>query len=134
MKYIVTINDKDYEVEVEKGSAQVLKVTTSTAKNEASPLQAQAPAVPVSTTASTPVPPAQKAAAGSEVIVAPMPGVIVDILKEVGSSVKCGETVLTLEAMKMENEIMAPKDGTVVQVLTTKGATVTTGTPLIEIQ
>ena len=134
MKYIVTINDKDYEVEVEKGTAQVLKVATSTAQNTVSPIQAQAPAAPVNTAASTSVPPVHKAAAGSEVIVAPMPGVIVDIIKEVGSSVKRGETVLTLEAMKMENEIMAPKDGTVVQVLTTKGASVTTGAPLVEIQ
>ena len=62
---------------------------------------------------------------------APMPGNILRIDVKEGDKVKAGQTLLILEAMKMENEIAAPKDGTVVQIATSKGAVVETGTPLI---
>jgi glutaconyl-CoA/methylmalonyl-CoA decarboxylase subunit gamma len=127
MKYVVTINEKSYEVEVDRGVAQVLQVTT--AAQQAAPLPVapvQAPSPMLTSVGSAALP-------GSEMIESPMPGVVVEIVKAVGEKVKRGDTVLILEAMKMENEITATRDGTVAQILTTKGATVTTGTPLVAI-
>ena len=62
-----------------------------------------------------------------------MPGNILDVKVKAGASVKAGDVLVILEAMKMENEIMAPKDGTVTQVLVSKGNTVDTGAPLVVI-
>ena len=75
--------------------------------------------------------PAPVALSDGEPVNAPMPGNILRIDVKEGDKVKAGQTLLILEAMKMENEIAAPKDGTVVQIATSKGAVVETGTPLI---
>lgn len=121
MKYIVTVNDKNYEVEVEKGVAQVLNI-------QAAALQTVAPQV-VATPVQTAQVSSQSTVAG-EITAAPMPGVIMTIKKAVGDTVKIGDIVLTLEAMKMENEITATKGGTIAQILTAKGVIVDTGDPL----
>lgn len=60
-----------------------------------------------------------------------MPGNILRIDVKAGDTVKAGQILVILEAMKMENEIVAPHDATVAQVVTTKGAVVDTGAPLI---
>ena len=60
-----------------------------------------------------------------------MPGNILDVKVAAGASVKAGDVLVILEAMKMENEIVAPRDGTVAQVVTSKGAVVDTGAPLV---
>ena len=60
-----------------------------------------------------------------------MPGKILAVKANVGDSVKKGQVILILEAMKMENEIPAPKDGKVAQVVVTKGATVGAGDTLV---
>ena len=62
-----------------------------------------------------------------------MPGTILNVKVNVGDSVKEGDVVVILEAMKMENEICAPKSGTVAQVLVSKGTSVQTGDALISI-
>ena len=62
-----------------------------------------------------------------------MPGTILDVRVKVGDSVKQGDVVMILEAMKMENEIYADKDGKVGQVFVQKGASVSTGSPLCEL-
>ena len=66
-----------------------------------------------------------------EAVTAPMPGNILKVNVTVGQTVKEGDVLLVLEAMKMENEIMAPKAGTVAQVLVTKGSTVDTGATMV---
>jgi len=139
MRYIVTINNKQYEVEVERGQASIINV-----ENAEAPVTVQAaPAVPQQAApapASQPAPaapqqvqPAPVAAASGEPVKAPMPGTILDIKVSSGQAVKRGDILFILEAMKMENEIMAPVDG-VVQVVTSKGATVNTGDVLASIQ
>ena len=60
-----------------------------------------------------------------------MPGVILDVKVAQGASVKKGDILLVLEAMKMENEIVSPADGTVAQVLASKGASVNSGDVLV---
>ncbi|MBQ6527212.1 MAG: biotin/lipoyl-binding protein, partial [Clostridia bacterium] len=78
---------------------------------------------------------APKAAAGAGVPVkAPMPGTILDVKVKVGDTVKNGQAICVLEAMKMENEIPATQDGKVTSVLATKGASVNTGDILVTIE
>ena len=62
-----------------------------------------------------------------------MPGTVLDVKAAQGASVKKGDILLILEAMKMENEILAPCDGTVAQVLAAKGASVNSGDALVVI-
>ena len=62
-----------------------------------------------------------------------MPGTVLDVKVAQGASVKKGDILLILEAMKMENEILAPCDGTVKQVLAAKGASVNSGDALVVI-
>lgn len=128
MKYVVTINNKKYEVEVEKGQATVLSTTEVVA-----PVQvAQAVAAP--TAAPAPVQVSAPSNVPGEAVKAPMPGVILDVRTTPGKQVKKGEILFILEAMKMENEIFAPRDGVILQVLAAKGASVSTGDILAAIQ
>ena len=62
---------------------------------------------------------------------APMPGTVLDVKVSVGQAVQAGETVVVLEAMKMENEIVAPQDGTVASINVHKGDTVNSGDTLV---
>ena len=121
-KFNVTVNGIAYEVEVEEiGGAQT-----------AAPVRAATAAAPVAP-AAAPAAPKAAPVAGGDAVKAPMPGTILDIKVAVGDSVKAGQAVCVLEAMKMENEIPANKDGKVLQILTSKGATVEVGTPLVTI-
>ena len=125
MIYTVNINDKAYEVEVERGKANILKTTEIAVQNIPAPVIASAPV-------SAPISPA--ISAGSVVVKSPMPGTILDIKTSQGKHVKKGEVLLILEAMKMENEIFAPSDGVVAQVFVSKGASVSTDDTLISMQ
>lgn len=132
MKYKVTLNKRVYEVEVEEGSAMLVDEYEL-----AAPAAPAAPA-PVAATAAAPAAaaPAAPAAAGiaaGEVIKAPMPGNVLKINVAQGQSVKEGDVLVILEAMKMENEITATKSGSVAQIVVAKGAVVETGSPLVVI-
>lgn len=128
MKYIITINDKNYEVDVEKGEARVLSVSNrtqaATVALSTGPTASESAPVPIA--ANRPASPSDGTA-----IIAPMPGTILSIMKKPGDYVQAGDVVLILEAMKMENEIVATTAGTVSQILVSKGATVTTGESLV---
>ena len=121
----ITVNGTAYDVQVEE-------VGTSSAPSVA----AAAPAAP------TPAAPAAKPAAapkaaapaGAETIKAPMPGTILNILVKPGQKVAKGDTLLILEAMKMENEIVSPRDAVVAGVSVNKGESVDSGTPLVSLQ
>ncbi len=93
---------------------------------------AAAPAAPAPKAAPAPAA-APAAAAAASVISAPLPGTITKILVEVGQAVKAGDTVLTMEAMKMENNITAESAGTVKAILVQQGAQVQSGDAMIEI-
>lgn len=104
MKYQVKVDGKVFEVEVEKidGGLSSLQPGNLTPAAPAAPAAPQAPAAP-----------AAAPAAGAGDVVAPMPGTVLKLAVADGAQVKAGDTVLILEAMKMENEISAPCDGTV---------------------
>lgn len=117
MKYVVTLNGKNYEVEVEESEAVIVSTTDAV---PAAPV-ASAPVAPVAQAAT----PAAPTASGTNVV-APMPGTILSVNCSVGQNVKAGDTLIVLEAMKMENDIVAPCDGVVKQILVSKGSTVNT--------
>ena len=131
-KYRITVNGTSYEVEVEELGAAY-------APTPAAPAPAARPAAPAPKAAPAPAAPAAPApaaapSAGASVVAAPMPGNILDIKVKAGDSVKKGDVLLILEAMKMENEIQAAADGVVDAVLTSKGAVVESGAPLISMK
>ena len=110
-KYLVNVNGTDYEITLE-------------ALKEGEDFAPKAAAAPAA---------APKAAAPAEgtSVTAPMPGNILDVKVSVGQMVAAGQTLVVLEAMKMENEIQAPVDGTVASINVTKGATVESGSVLV---
>ncbi len=107
-KAAVTVNGKKYEVEVPQQA------------HAAAPAHHAAPARP------TAVAPQAKAAApqGGMQVKSPLPGSIIKVLVSVGQAVKKGDTLLTLESMKMENTVAAECDGTVKQVAVQPGQNV----------
>ena len=115
----VTVNGEEFKVEWEKPKEEkpVVKVQPVTAKPAPAPTATAAPAVAV--------------AAKGNAIKTPLPGVIIDVKVNVGDMVKKGETVVVLEAMKMENNINADRDGKVVAVQVAKGDTVADGAVLV---
>lgn len=122
MKYIITLNNKQYEVDVTETEAEIIGVSSVT-ETAPAPQVAPAPAAP----APAPVPAAAPTATAQGASVkAPMPGTILEVKVSVGQSVKAGDVMFILEAMKMENEIVAPENGTVKQILTGKGSAVET--------
>ena len=127
MKYKVTLNNRTYGVEVEAGQAMLVDEYEAYA-----PAPAAAPEPVAAAPAAASVSAAPALAAG-EVVKSPMPGNILKINVTVGQKVNEGETLLVLEAMKMENEIAASKAGTVAQIIVSKGAVVETGAPLVVI-
>jgi len=132
MKYKVTLNGRTYEVEVEAGKAMCV------AEYEAYAPAAAPAAAPVAAAPVAAAPAAAPAAAGvtvtgGESVKAPMPGNILKVNVKVGQSVKEGDLLCVLEAMKMENEIYAPCAGTVSAVPVSKGSTVNTGDLLVAI-
>ena len=132
MKYKVTLNDKTYEVVVERGEAILVDEYAAAPAPAPVPVAAPAaPAAPAPAPAAAPAAPAAPAVAGGEPVAAPMPGTILDIKVKAGDSVKSGQLIAILEAMKMENEIFCPRDGVVAQIVATKGSSVDTGAPII---
>ena len=115
----VTVNGAEYTVEWEKPVEEkpVVKVQPVAAKPTASPAPAAQPAAP--------------APAGGHSIKTPLPGVIIDVKVNVGDIVTKGQTVVVLEAMKMENNINADRDGKVVAIQVAKGDTVADGAVLV---
>ena len=129
MKYKITLKEKVYEIEVEEGEAMLLDEYEAKAPAAKMPA-VQAAAAPAASAA--PAAPAVSVAAGTSVK-APLPGNVMTIKVSNGQSVKAGETLVVIEAMKMENEVLAPADGVVKQILVSKGNVVATGDVLLVI-
>ncbi|MBP5477011.1 MAG: biotin/lipoyl-binding protein [Paludibacteraceae bacterium] len=109
----VTVNGKVYEVETE---------TPKAAPVAAKPTPAPKPAAPAAPKAEAPKPVAP--VAGGIQVKSPLPGSVIKVLVAEGQAVKKGDTLLTLESMKMENAIMAEQDGMIKQIAVTPGQNV----------
>ena len=129
MKYKVTLKGKTYEVEVNQGEAMILDEYEAIAP--AAPAAAPVPAAPSAAAPAAAPASAAKQAVSGEQVVSPMPGTIVKVNVKEGQSVKNGDVLVVLEAMKMENEIMAPHDAKVLQILVDTGTKVDSGMPLL---
>ena len=116
----VEVNGTSYAVELEKSSKPKIRPVVRTA----------------STTPVAPPPTVMRpAVAGSKSgIKSPLPGVILEIKVKEGDVVKRGQTLLVLEAMKMENDIKSDRDGKVTSINVSKGESILEGTDLIIIE
>lgn len=118
-KFNITVNGTAYEVEVEEVKVQAAAAPKAAPKAPAAPAPKAAPAPQAA-----PKKAAVAAGAGEHSIDAPMPGKIVKLVAAEGQAVKAGDTLLILEAMKMQNEIAADADGTVKTFNVTAGQSV----------
>ena len=126
----VEVNGIPFEVEMHGSS--LVEEDLPTMSTEGAPAPAAAPAAPAA--APPAAAPAAKSGPGAGTPVkAPLPGVVTKILVAEGQAVKKGETVLVLEAMKMENNITAEADGAVTGICVAAGDSVMEGTTLLTI-
>ncbi|MBS4023436.1 MAG: biotin/lipoyl-binding protein [Dethiobacter sp.] len=145
-KFRVTVNGQPYDVLVEEFGAPATATPTfvPTARPPAPIQPASVPkspppaplAAPPMAVKPSPAPQSKpvQPAGGSTVISAPMPGVILNVLVSSGQSVKIGDVLLILEAMKMENEVTASTAGVVKEVAVSKGSNVNTGDLMVVIE
>ncbi|MDD2245932.1 MAG: biotin/lipoyl-binding protein [Proteiniphilum sp.] len=135
-RVVVTKSDSDsVELEV-NGTPYTVEMAPSKMKSLSGikrPSTAAAPApTPQSTT--TPLVTRPSAPVGKNTLQSPLPGIILDIRCKVGDSVKKGQTLMILEAMKMENNILANSNGKVTEILVQKGDSVLEGAELVIIE
>jgi len=123
--YRVTVNGQSYDVAVEEAGSVASFAQPAPA---AQPVAAPQPVVQAAAQAAAPV----AAPAGASTVKAPMPGTVLSLKVSPGQSVKRGDVLLILEAMKMENEISAPTDGVVAAIRVQAGSTVNTGDPMVD--
>lgn len=119
----VEVNGVAYRVELEPAKAATVKT-----------VQAPRPAAAPRTSTGEKVISKPVVAGSSQAVKAPLPGVVLSIPVKVGQAVKAADTVLLLEAMKMENAIHAGRDGVVKEILVSAGDSVLEGNPLIVIE
>ncbi|GFN35189.1 DUF2118 domain-containing protein [Tepidimicrobium xylanilyticum] len=135
-KFLIKVNGNQYEVEVEEIKGDITQAPTPQQNIQPTP-QSAPQSVQPTVSPKTEEPKVEKEIAvqeGEEVVEAPMPGTILSINVKEGDTVKEGQILAILEAMKMENEILAPRDGKVKAIITTKGASVNTGDKLIVLE
>lgn len=128
-KFNVTVNGRTYAVEVEEIGAPVYEAPAAPAAPApapvAAPKAAPAPAAPAA-------PAAPKAAGAGDPVKTQMPGLVKKLCFSNGATVKKNDTIVILEAMKMDTPIVAPKDG-VITYSVNEGANIDTGTVLCTI-
>lgn len=121
-KYIVKLNGKEYEVEIEEVTREENEKAAKAAPvSQAAAVSQAAPARPIA------------ASSAGVSVKAPMPGAIAELKVKAGDTVREGQVLLVLEAMKMLNEIVAPRSGTISAVGVNKGDMVGSGDLLVTI-
>jgi biotin carboxyl carrier protein len=149
-KYQYKVNGVDYDVEIAEVEGKIAKVNVNgipfevelqqpinAAKHPTinTPKPVVTPVAPAAKPASAPAPAAAPAAAAGagNALKAPLPGTITDVKVQVGQHVNVGDTVIVLEAMKMQNNIEAESAGQVTSILVKPGDTVMEGSVLLTI-
>ncbi|MDO4960187.1 MAG: biotin/lipoyl-containing protein [Prevotellaceae bacterium] len=146
-KYQYKIQGVDYDVEINEVEGTLAKVNVNgidfdvelkqpiSVGKQVKKVKVEKPvAAPVTGTAPAPEPtPAPVQAGSGAKVLSPLPGTITDIPVKVGDAVAIGDTIIVLEAMKMQNNIEAEVSGTITSVLVSKGDTVMEGAPLVTI-
>ena len=119
---VVEVNGREFEVEIER------KIKRHLEPLEVKPVVKSAPdsESPISS-------PSDSAVVPSGAVVSPLPGLIIGVLVKEGQRVEAGQTVVKMEAMKMENEIKANKTGVVSKVFVKEGDAVLENAPLVKI-
>ena len=117
----VEVNGTPFKVEFEKPIKKAAAPVANPVAKSAAPAAAAAPVAK----------PAAPAGGAGTTVSSPLPGVILDVCVKEGDAVKRGQTVMVLEAMKMENAIEATADGTVTAIKVGKGDSVLEGAPLV---
>lgn len=120
---IVEVNGKEFEVGIEH------KFKKHLAPLDVKPVRKSEPIIDQQKKPSLPSPPSGK----EDEIVAPLPGLILTVLVKIGDKIRADQTLIKMEAMKMENEIKADRDGRVKELFVKEGDTVLENTPLIKI-
>ena len=121
-RYSITVNGNTYDVIVEEADAS--GIVSAPVAAPVPPVAPAAPAAPAAPKPAAPKAAAPQGAQGATKVTAPMPGTILNIKVSAGQSVKKGDVICVLEAMKMENDIPAPCDGVIASVNVQKGANV----------
>ena len=135
-KFKYTINGTQYDVSVEPISSEQVSVTVNgetyvvDMEKEKEPEQVK----PVATPTVQPAASSNSRVYNDKVVKAPLPGVIIDVKVKVGDTIEAGDTVVILEAMKMNNNLTAECSGTVVAVNVQPGNSVMEDDVLVEIQ
>ena len=123
-RFQISVNGTPYDVAVEELGADA---------QASAPVPAAAPA-PAPAAAPNPAPAAKPAATVGAKVLSPMPGTIMNVNVAVGDTVKEGQVVMVLEAMKMENDIVAVCDGKISAIMVKKGDSVDSNDVLLTIQ
>jgi biotin carboxyl carrier protein len=132
----ITVNGKVFDVEVEQsGQSEPVVQSVQHISSTPTPAPAAAPVVAPPAVAPRPAPAPRPpvAAAGPSVMKSPLPGKILKVHAAPGKSFKRGDTLLIIEAMKMENEILAPRDCVVAEVFVETNQSVKTSEPLLRL-
>jgi biotin carboxyl carrier protein len=134
-KYNVYVNGEPFEVIVEEADSPALStpVIPKSAIPKAQQTPAAKPTISVSPSEEKKKDTGPKTSVGFQVV-APMPGSVINVKVKVGDNVNEGDTLLILEAMKMENEVTAPTSGLIKSIHVASGSTVNTGDVMIVIE
>ena len=142
-RYTLKINDQDYSAEVKEITAERALIeidgtdyTVDLVEFGRRPIapKVQAKEAPAGAPATAPRPQSTTPRAMTDgTVSAPLPGMVLQLKVKEGDTVSAGQIVLTMEAMKMENQITAPHTSTVKKIFAGEGDNVGEGDPLVEI-
>ena len=127
MKLNITIDSKTYEVEVEASEPEAPAAPPRGWTMESAPVRLPAAPAPVKPVDATPV-------NESKVCRSPVSGLVVRVTSQVGQKIQAGDTLLVLEAMKMETNITAPAAGKIAKINVGQGDAVQGGLILVEFE
>lgn len=132
--YKYKINGKEYEVTINSVSETNAQVTVNGASYEVEMIKEEKPQDPIDQRPSIPAREAAPYAEADKSLKSPLPGMILAIKVKIGDTVREGQPVAVLEAMKMENEILSEHDGIVTGIHVEKGETVLEGATIVTIK